>query len=104
MSLQREASNDEGEADGAEAVALEEGHEVAETDEHHDRHADVRVIEGDGKVVPVLGLWGEGVSNGLFSDRLSCYNARGVAFEGSAGFLENLSIRTRSVNRKTEVG
>jgi hypothetical protein len=61
VSLQSEASNDEGEADGAEAVALEEGHEVAETDEHHDRHADVRVIEGDGKVVPVLGLWGEGV-------------------------------------------
>ena len=61
MSLQSEASNDEGEADGAEAVALEEGHEVAETDEHHDRHADVRVIEGDGKVVPVLGLRCEGV-------------------------------------------
>ena len=61
MSLQREASNDEGEANGAEAVALEEGHEVAEADKHHDRHADIRVIEGDGKVVPVLGLRCEGV-------------------------------------------
>lgn len=61
MSLQREASNDKGEANGAEAVALEEGHEVAEADKHHDRHADIRVIEGDGKVVPVLGLRGEGV-------------------------------------------
>ena len=57
LGLQREASNDEGEANGAKAVALQEGHEVAKADEHHDRHADVRVVEGDAEVVPVLGLW-----------------------------------------------
>ena len=64
VGLQREASNDEGEANSAEAVALEEGHEVAEADEHHDRHADVRVVEGDVEVVPVLGLWGGCESDG----------------------------------------
>ena len=64
VGLQREASNDEGEANSAEAVALEEGHEVAEADEHHDRHADVRVVEGDVEVVSVLGLWGGCESDG----------------------------------------
>ena len=87
MSLQREASNDEGEADGAEAVALEEGHEVAETDEHHDRHADVRVIEGDGEVAPVLGLWGEGVRESWWVGRGRIVLLVAAACENSGALL-----------------
>ena len=55
VDLHRKHRDDEREANGTHSIKLEESHEVAETNQHHQRNAHVHLIDG-GVVLSVLAV------------------------------------------------